>query len=223
MNLFVLFGLCACAQGATDACPKADSPQAHANDSSPRTTAGQDRDADGANNGTPPSTGDAGTAELPASNASGTKRVFITSIKYSGNLGGIDGADGKCNKSATLAMLGGTWKAWMSNSNQDAVHRIKDVGPWFTVDEKTKMFDDIFDLIVKPLALDRMWLDELGNSIVGQIEVRTGTEEGKRTYYNCNEWTSSSSGDDGTSTFLEQHYTSNANCYDALPLLCVEQ
>jgi hypothetical protein len=222
MNLCVLFGLCGCAQGASgDDPPKAGSPQAHTNDSSPASsTTAQDCNADTANKGTNASTGDAGTTAPPASNASGTKRVFITSIKYNGNLGGIDGADSKCNKSAAIAMIGGTWRAWISNDQQDAVHRIKDVGPWYTVDEKTKMYDDIFDLIVGPLI--GTWLDELGNNVTaGNLTVWTGTEQGKRVYGNCDNWTNASGG--GTETDLSQRASIHYSCYETFPLLCVEQ
>ena len=44
------------------------------------------------------------------------KRVFVTSTTYSGNLGGLSGADAKCQASADAASLGGTWKAWLSDT-----------------------------------------------------------------------------------------------------------
>jgi prepilin-type N-terminal cleavage/methylation domain-containing protein len=44
------------------------------------------------------------------------KRVFITSTTYNGNLGGLSGADAKCQERANAASLGGTWKAWLSDS-----------------------------------------------------------------------------------------------------------
>ncbi|MBI4039043.1 DUF1554 domain-containing protein, partial [Candidatus Daviesbacteria bacterium] len=43
-------------------------------------------------------------------------RVFITSTNYNGNLGGVAGADAKCQTAANSASLGGTWKAWISES-----------------------------------------------------------------------------------------------------------
>lgn len=44
------------------------------------------------------------------------KRVFVTSTTYNGNLGGLTGADTKCQERANAASLGGTWKAWLSDS-----------------------------------------------------------------------------------------------------------
>jgi len=39
------------------------------------------------------------------------KRIFITSTRYTGDLGGINGANAKCQARADAAGLGGTWKA----------------------------------------------------------------------------------------------------------------
>lgn len=47
------------------------------------------------------------------------KRVFVTSTTYNGNLGGLSGADSKCQTRANAVNLGGTWKAWLSISPSD--------------------------------------------------------------------------------------------------------
>jgi hypothetical protein len=44
-------------------------------------------------------------------------RVFVSSATFSANLGGNGGADMKCQSAATAASLGGTWKAWVSDSS----------------------------------------------------------------------------------------------------------
>jgi|GEM_PF-2868827 len=54
------------------------------------------------------------------------KRVFATSQLWKGNLGGLNGADAKCQAAADNAGLGGTWKAWLSTSTVDAKDRITD-------------------------------------------------------------------------------------------------
>ncbi|MFC1649303.1 carbohydrate binding domain-containing protein [Patescibacteria group bacterium] len=48
------------------------------------------------------------------------KRVFITSTEYDGNLGGLRGADAKCQERADAAILGGVWHAWLSDSTNEA-------------------------------------------------------------------------------------------------------
>lgn len=46
-----------------------------------------------------------------------SKTVFVTSGTYTGNLGGLTGADQECNTLAAAANLPGTYKAWLSTSN----------------------------------------------------------------------------------------------------------
>ncbi|PIP18195.1 MAG: hypothetical protein COX43_00005, partial [Parcubacteria group bacterium CG23_combo_of_CG06-09_8_20_14_all_35_9] len=52
------------------------------------------------------------------------KRIFVTSEIYSGNLGGIIGADAECQELADLANegagLGGTWMALLSDDSTNA-------------------------------------------------------------------------------------------------------
>jgi hypothetical protein len=45
------------------------------------------------------------------------KKVFVTSQTYSGNLGGLAGADAKCQQLANAAGLTGTFKAWLSDQS----------------------------------------------------------------------------------------------------------
>jgi len=52
------------------------------------------------------------------------KRVFVSSAVYTGNLGGLAGADSKCQALADAAMLGGSYKAWMSDEAIPARDRL---------------------------------------------------------------------------------------------------
>ena len=51
------------------------------------------------------------------------KRVFVTSQLYTGNLGGVDGADAKCQGLADGRALGGTWKAWLGDDTHPLAQR----------------------------------------------------------------------------------------------------
>lgn len=44
------------------------------------------------------------------------KIAFVSSVAYTGNLGGLDGADAKCTALASAANLSGTFRAWLSDS-----------------------------------------------------------------------------------------------------------
>lgn len=52
-----------------------------------------------------------------------TKTVFISSTESTGNLGGTFGADTQCNALASAAGLKGTFKAWLSDSQDSALSR----------------------------------------------------------------------------------------------------
>jgi hypothetical protein len=54
-----------------------------------------------------------------------SKKVFISSEVYSGNLGGLLGADAICQGLADSAGIGGTFKAWLSSGNDDPIKRFK--------------------------------------------------------------------------------------------------
>jgi hypothetical protein len=55
------------------------------------------------------------------------KRVFVTSNAYSGDLGGLAGADAICQDLASKALLDGTYKAWLSSTTTTAASRLTHV------------------------------------------------------------------------------------------------
>jgi len=76
-----------------------------------------------------------------------TRRVFLTSELYTGDLGGLLGADLKCQALADAAGLGGTYKAWLSAPNMSAAERLTHIGkPYVLVDGTTVIADDWADL-----------------------------------------------------------------------------
>jgi hypothetical protein len=52
------------------------------------------------------------------------KLVFVSSQVYTGNLGGLAGADAKCQGLADSAGFSGTFKAWLTDSSQTAASRL---------------------------------------------------------------------------------------------------
>lgn len=54
----------------------------------------------------------------------GPKIMFTTSTTYNGDLGGLSGADTKCQDRATAGGLPGTYKAWLSSSTVSASSRL---------------------------------------------------------------------------------------------------
>jgi hypothetical protein len=61
-----------------------------------------------------------------------TKTVFVTSQTFNGNLGGLGGADAKCQELAdSSSIVTGTYKAWLSTEGLDARDRMEqNPGPY---------------------------------------------------------------------------------------------
>jgi hypothetical protein len=135
--------------------------------------------------------------------APGVVQVFKTSQRYRGDLGGLAGADAICQELAEDAGLTGTWTAWLSDDNADAIDRIPDgqyqiVDGMVIADDK----DDLTDGFLKaPINLN-----EFGS--VGSGNVWTSTQpDGTGTGTNCSNWTEDSgsggcsAGDSGCGVF----------------------
>lgn len=76
-------------------------------------------------------------------------KVFITSETYQGNLGGVAGADLKCQTLAINANLTGTFKAWLSDSsgNHPDTTYLKAGTPYYLMDGATIIANSYQDLI----------------------------------------------------------------------------
>jgi hypothetical protein len=78
---------------------------------------------------------DASPATQPDLTTPLPKRVFVTSTLYDANLGGLAGADAKCQERAAASGLGGIYKAWLSdaNGNTPALRLTRSSGPYVLV------------------------------------------------------------------------------------------
>ncbi|MEO8796728.1 MAG: hypothetical protein ABI551_02485 [Polyangiaceae bacterium] len=170
----------------------------------------------------------------------GAKRVFITSHAFAGNLksasgaaSGTDAADALCAQAVAAGGLGGTWRAWLSDSTHAALDRIVDVSPWYTLSRRTKLFDTKTGVgIVGTLQYGPngdVMFDEYGH-LAKTVMRWTGTTVIGTSYpNNCDDWTSATAdadGDVGTSVaHSPEDWTvfMNAPCDTAAALYCFEQ
>ncbi|MBK7860534.1 MAG: hypothetical protein IPJ65_18400 [Archangiaceae bacterium] len=153
----------------------------------------------------------------------GAKRIFVTETRYTGDLGGLTGADAKCASSAAAASLGGSWKAWLSTDGTDANTRIADVGPWYRLDG-IKVFNNLAHLSTVPLESIRV--SEQRNVILE--EVWTGTSGGGMgTADTCYRWVTAGSAYRGTygvsGVSATWTHASTALCSEQKHLYCLEQ
>ncbi len=123
------------------------------------------------------------------------KRVFATSQSFTGNLGGLNGADAKCQAAATTAGLTGTYLAFLSTSTTNAFSRINASNAYYLVDKTTLIFSP---LGAGPTASQLQFEDGTAWPIAQFTEIWTATNDDGTTNLNtCNDWTSNNAVDHG--------------------------
>jgi hypothetical protein len=166
-----------------DGAQTSDGPDA--SESSPPSDAPQDAGGDET-----AAQGDTGGLDAPAEGATDVAAqdapplthylVFVTSTRYTGNLGGLTGADQKCMQSAAAATpspLPGMFKAWMSDSTTTAAMHLTTHGtlPYVMLD-MTRVADDWTALTSANGAQvqNMITIDENGSTVPGTIDVCSG-------------------------------------------------
>jgi hypothetical protein len=156
------------------------------------------------------------------------RRLFITSVPYTGSMGGLSGADGHCATAAAAANKGGTWRAWLSTSTVSALDRQVGPGPWYQelADGGLLLtFNNRANLKTSPII--PLQVDELGRSF--SAKYWTGTTPGGRpSTSTCLNWTSLGNldgGTVGTTGTIDGDWTADSTyaCSKVASLLCVEQ
>ena len=151
--------------------------------------------------------GDDGAPGADDDAAAGGLRVFVSSQQYPANLveagGGADAhesADALCQLLGDAAQLGGTWRAWLSTTEVDAIDHIEGDGPWSRLDG-TLLFPNHASLGVTPEAA--ILMDENGELPDPFYEAWTGTAVGGRVVpldtldsTTCLDWTSTIDSDE---------------------------
>ncbi|HVW69149.1 MAG TPA: hypothetical protein VHB68_09245 [Steroidobacteraceae bacterium] len=138
---------------------------------------------------------------------------------------GVEVADADCTTAGQM-YGGGQWRAWISSSTVNAIDRIVDVGPWYRLDQQTKLFENRAAITQGPLAT----IDDPTSANAGARRLFwTGTQlDGTATTLNCTDWTSYVGG--GTATVGRTDTVGPGwveptpqSCSTYLSLLCFEQ
>jgi hypothetical protein len=184
---------------------------------SPPDSSGSDAGADTA---TPP---DAGSDAPPG----GPKGIFLTRATYYPDFGGLKQGDFRCQSSAAAAGFGGTWKAWLSDTQTDAASRIVSDGPWIAVVTGVTLFPNRAALRGYPLAA--LQTDELGK--IAPDRWWTGTlANGVRAPDTCSDWSTKAqfpggmTGYRATNGVPGKEWTEDVafSCQDTFALLCLQ-
>jgi hypothetical protein len=166
-------------------------------------------------------------------------RVFVTSSTYSGNLGGLSGADAKCQERANAAALGGVWKAWLSvaTANGDAASRLYHSSFPYKLLDGSIIANDWVDLtdqmLFHPINVTetREFISEVPNYWnVWTNTWTSGTIYDTQPSLTCNNWASDSStmtGRGGSTAEINYRWTASEYsghfCNTPSRLYCFEQ
>jgi hypothetical protein len=162
--------------------------------------------------------------------ATGMNRVFVTSTKHDGMLGGLVGGDAFCQELADGEGLGGTWMAWLGDGTDGPATRFnQSTTPYRLVSGETVAQDwaDLIDGTIEvPLNHDETG-EELPSSddmIVFTAVFHTG---GNPTPVNCMGWTDASDNlvPTGLATATDTGWTVTAPhlCSETHHFYCFEQ
>jgi hypothetical protein len=173
------------------------------------------------------------------------KRVFVTSIAYGANLGGVQGATDKCNERASKAGLSGTYRAWISSSvaGQDPITlmthatgnyvlvdgTIVALGGWKGLGKLQHPIDMTETKGKPPATPDLTSHMTMGGTAVWSTTNPTGTRSVTSPTNVCNDWTSTAVGFAGYgSTAATNSWWSMAGSYGSAckltaALYCFEQ
>lgn len=149
-----------------------------------------------------PPTGDAASpdastgndASSPVDAATSPTFVFVTRSVYDANMGGLAGADQRCQASAMAAKLPGTYRAWLSDGTTDAKTRITGTGPWLEVGTNKELFPTLASVQGFPEA--PLLRDEYGD--VAPERWWTGTSSnGIKHPKTCQSWSTNAQSEGG--------------------------
>jgi hypothetical protein len=119
--------------------------------------------------------------------------VFVTSTSYVGGaIGGLSGADQKCQALAQAQSLSGTWVAWLSDSKTSAASRIAHWNtPYVLVDGSTTIANDWSGLTSGSLSHA---IDHTEKNQTTSITVWTNTNTNGSMYSGtvCGDWANTS-------------------------------
>jgi hypothetical protein len=160
------------------------------------------------------------------------KRVFVSAnpLPSGGDLGGLMGADDFCQSTADTKLLGGTWKAWLSDGTISASARLTHATVPYVLLDGSRLGANWTALTSGTLA-HAIDVSEDGTPHAATLEVWTGTTSaGAFSGRSCSAWTNNAPGsataDVGLSNETNSDWTNAFQQYcDRLNvhLYCLEQ
>jgi hypothetical protein len=94
------------------------------------------------------------------------KIIFVTSQAFTGNLGGVAGADAKCQTLAGAGKVPGVFKAWLGNSTTSADSRLAHATVPYTLVDGTVVANN-YAALTSGRLMNGISLTELGTQALG--------------------------------------------------------
>jgi hypothetical protein len=181
--------------------------------------------------------GECGAGCLDANEVLGACRAFVTSTTYTGALGGLEGADTRCQARANAANLPGTYKAWLSDSAESPATRFhcraascsphgytRVDGVTIVANDWTDLTDTSLDAAINVTELNQIFV---ATDTVWTYTKTDGTAGGFQNTH-CLNWTDAGHdtlGDTGipqNGNFFWTHF-GTGRCDQLSPLYCFQQ
>ncbi|HVJ90598.1 MAG TPA: hypothetical protein VM580_12405, partial [Labilithrix sp.] len=140
-------------------------------------------------------------------------------------IGGLSGADDKCNDLADEAGLDGTFVAWLSSSTVDARDRLGEARGWRNT-AFSPFADEQAELLAGQVYFPIL-RDESGELVSGKVATGT-TASGVAAEQNCDDWTSSDAadalvtGEPSAGSALWTEDSTGDSCAEAYHLYCFQ-
>jgi len=166
-----------------------------------------------------------------------SKLIFVSSERYSGNLGGLDGADAHCQSLAQAAGRTGTFRAWLSMLNVPAWKRLAHSTVPYALRTGAIVANDWADFTSGTLRhdIDATEGDAPPPNVLSSCNPGvfwTATDEHGAEYGlgDCQGWTDASDGPPGTvlgvlakGTLRWSTFCYGGSCNSSAPIVCLEQ
>ena len=165
----------------------------------------------------------------------GDRMIFVTSQSFAGDLGGLSGADERCQAAAEAAGLRGSFMAWLADSTGSPATRLRQhPGPFLRTDGTmvAASWTDLTDgALLAPIDRDENGSPSKGTFICQGGEVWTSTKASGDLVdppAHCADWTSvEATGTAGNVQFADSRWADSGctsiTCQSDLPLYCVQQ
>ena len=160
-------------------------------------------------------------------------KIFATSQKWQANLGGINGADAKCQAAASAAGLSGTWIAIISDSSHNAKDKLPDkifvrIDGQIIANSKADLFDGTINVPINITETGSVIAEQYHYAWTGTNSLGNYSTPSSFGTASCDDWSKNWGGHatDGLTSatdnrWIETSTPASTSCLNSSSLYCV--